>query len=96
MNRRRRRPHARPCQTAVVLARDGSGKPDEQSRTRWRTPDGWGAQGTCPAERVAVVTANARSLPALASAALLENWVDEAERRTWFVYDASRQGEPSG
>jgi hypothetical protein len=63
---------------------------------RWRTPDGWGAHGTSLAERVAVVTASARSLPALADAALLQNWVDEAERRTWFLYDASRQGEPSG
>jgi len=56
--------------------RGGSGKPDEQSHTRWRTPDGWGTQGAWPAERVAVVTTNARSLPALAGAALLENRVD--------------------
>jgi starvation-inducible DNA-binding protein len=27
------------------------------------------------------------------SASLLENWIDEAERRTWFLFEASRQGE---
>ena len=73
---RRHRPHTRPCQTAVVLAARRQRRPDQQSRTRWRTPDGWSAQDTWLAERVAAVTANARSLPALASAALLENWVD--------------------
>lgn len=68
------------------------------NRTNKAAHDGarWGAQGTWLAVRVAAVTANARSLPALTSAALLEKWVDEVERRTWFVYDASRQGEPSG
>jgi starvation-inducible DNA-binding protein len=29
----------------------------------------------------------------VASASLLENWTDEAERRTWFLFEASRQGE---
>src|SRR5262245_40194174 len=29
----------------------------------------------------------------VASASLLENWIDEAERRTWFLFEASRQGE---
>jgi starvation-inducible DNA-binding protein len=29
----------------------------------------------------------------IASASLLENWIDEAERRTWFLFEASRQGE---
>ena len=29
----------------------------------------------------------------VASASLLENWIDEAERRTWFLYEASRAGE---
>ena len=29
----------------------------------------------------------------VASASLLEIWIDEAERRTWFLYEASRQGE---
>ena len=28
----------------------------------------------------------------VASASLLENWIDEAERRTWFLFEASRQG----
>src|SRR4029453_15237788 len=28
----------------------------------------------------------------VASASLLENWIDEAERRTWFLYEATRQG----
>jgi starvation-inducible DNA-binding protein len=29
----------------------------------------------------------------VASASLLENWIDEAERRTWFLFEASRPGE---
>jgi starvation-inducible DNA-binding protein len=29
----------------------------------------------------------------VASASLLENWIDEAERRTWFLFEASRVGE---
>jgi starvation-inducible DNA-binding protein len=28
----------------------------------------------------------------VASASLLENWIDEAERRTWFLFEASRGG----
>ena len=32
----------------------------------------------------------------VASASLLENWIDEAERRTWFLFEASRPGEPAG
>ncbi|CAM4078118.1 Dps family protein [Kerstersia similis] len=27
----------------------------------------------------------------IASSSLLENWIDEAERRTWFLFEASRQ-----
>src|ERR1700704_3984474 len=27
----------------------------------------------------------------VASASLLENWIDEAERRTWFLFEASRK-----
>lgn len=30
----------------------------------------------------------------IASASLLENWIDEAERRTWFLFEASRPGNP--
>jgi starvation-inducible DNA-binding protein len=26
----------------------------------------------------------------VASASLLENWIDQAERRTWFLFEASR------
>jgi starvation-inducible DNA-binding protein len=29
----------------------------------------------------------------VASSSLLENWIDEAERRTWFLFEAGRQGE---
>jgi starvation-inducible DNA-binding protein len=29
----------------------------------------------------------------VASASLLENWIDEAERRTWFLFEASRRSE---
>jgi hypothetical protein len=32
----------------------------------------------------------------VASASLLENWIDEAERRTWFLFEASRAGESPG
>ena len=32
----------------------------------------------------------------VASASLLENWIDEAERRTWFLFEATRSaGSPS-
>ena len=27
----------------------------------------------------------------VASASLIENWIDEAERRTWFLYEATRE-----
>jgi len=30
----------------------------------------------------------------VATASLLENWIDEAERRVWFLFEASRQGAP--
>jgi len=29
----------------------------------------------------------------IATASLLENWIDEAERRTWFLFEATRQRE---
>src|ERR1700682_4433700 len=32
----------------------------------------------------------------VASASVLETWIDEAERRTWFLFEASRSGEPVG
>lgn len=31
----------------------------------------------------------------VATASLLENWIDEAERRTWFLFEASRSAEPA-
>jgi starvation-inducible DNA-binding protein len=30
----------------------------------------------------------------VATASLLEVWIDEAERRTWFLFEATRQAEP--
>jgi starvation-inducible DNA-binding protein len=30
----------------------------------------------------------------VASASLIETWIDEAERRVWFLYEAGRRGEP--
>ena len=30
----------------------------------------------------------------VATASLLENWIDESERRTWFLYETCRAGEP--
>jgi starvation-inducible DNA-binding protein len=32
----------------------------------------------------------------VATASLLEAWIDEAERRTWFLFEASRPGESAG
>ena len=32
----------------------------------------------------------------VATASLLENWIDEAERRVWFLFEASRAGESAG
>jgi starvation-inducible DNA-binding protein len=32
----------------------------------------------------------------VATASLLENWIDEAERRVWFLFEASRPGEAAG
>ena len=32
----------------------------------------------------------------IATASLLETYIDEAERRVWFLYEASRQGDPTG
>jgi starvation-inducible DNA-binding protein len=31
----------------------------------------------------------------VATASLLEVWIDEAERRTWFLFEASRSGKPA-
>jgi starvation-inducible DNA-binding protein len=30
----------------------------------------------------------------VATASLIENWIDEAERRTWFLFEISRAGTP--
>ena len=32
----------------------------------------------------------------VATASLLEGWIDEAERRTWFLFEASRRGDATG
>jgi starvation-inducible DNA-binding protein len=32
----------------------------------------------------------------VATASLLENYIDQAEKRAWFLYEASRRGEPTG
>ncbi|MGD0502604.1 MAG: DNA starvation/stationary phase protection protein [Steroidobacteraceae bacterium] len=32
----------------------------------------------------------------IATASLIENWIDETERRTWFLFESSRQGDKSG
>ncbi len=32
----------------------------------------------------------------IASASLIENWIDETERRTWFLFEASRSATQSG
>ena len=35
-------------------------------------------------------------LTALATASLIEVWIDETERRTWFLFEASRREMTSG
>jgi len=32
----------------------------------------------------------------VATASLIEVWIDETERRTWFLFEASRSGDPAG
>jgi starvation-inducible DNA-binding protein len=32
----------------------------------------------------------------VATASLIEVWIDQAERRVWFLFEASRRGDPSG
>jgi starvation-inducible DNA-binding protein len=32
----------------------------------------------------------------VATASKLEEWIDQAEKRIWFLYEASRRGDPSG
>src|SRR5713226_2412274 len=32
----------------------------------------------------------------VATASLIEVWIDETERRTWFLFEASRKGDPTG
>ena len=32
----------------------------------------------------------------IATASLIENWIDETERRTWFLFEASRRGDITG
>jgi len=32
----------------------------------------------------------------IATASLIENWIDETERRTWFLFESSRRGDMTG
>jgi starvation-inducible DNA-binding protein len=32
----------------------------------------------------------------IATASLIENWIDETERRTWFLFESSRDGDKTG
>jgi len=32
----------------------------------------------------------------IATASLIEVWIDETERRTWFLYEAGRRGDSGG
>lgn len=32
----------------------------------------------------------------VASASLIENWIDQAEKRVWFLYETGRRGDPTG
>ena len=32
----------------------------------------------------------------IATASLIESWIDETERRSWFLFESSRRGDPTG
>ncbi|HTJ99759.1 MAG TPA: ferritin-like domain-containing protein, partial [Bordetella sp.] len=32
----------------------------------------------------------------IATASLIENWIDETEQRTWFLFETSRRGDSTG
>ncbi|MCJ9713423.1 DNA starvation/stationary phase protection protein, partial [Bordetella hinzii] len=32
----------------------------------------------------------------IASSSLIENWIDETEKRTWFLFEASREADSTG
>ena len=32
----------------------------------------------------------------VATASLIENWIDQAEKRVWFLYETGRRGDPGG
>jgi starvation-inducible DNA-binding protein len=32
----------------------------------------------------------------VATASLIEEWIDETERRTWLLFETTRQGDPTG
>jgi starvation-inducible DNA-binding protein len=32
----------------------------------------------------------------VATASLIEVWIDQAEKRVWFLYETSRRGDPTG
>ena len=32
----------------------------------------------------------------IATASLIETWIDETERRVWFLFESSRHGDPTG
>jgi len=32
----------------------------------------------------------------IATASLIETWIDETERRTWFLFEAGRRGDNTG
>jgi starvation-inducible DNA-binding protein len=32
----------------------------------------------------------------IASASLIESWIDETERRNWFLFESSRRGDKTG
>ena len=32
----------------------------------------------------------------IATASLIENWIDETERRAWFLFEAGKHGDSSG
>jgi hypothetical protein len=46
--------------------------------------------------RCAKRTTSATSIMMSRAASLLETFIDDAEKRVWFLYEASRKGDPTG
>jgi hypothetical protein len=52
--------------------------------------------GRRPFSWAAELTAGDATVRLFCRASLIETWVDETERRTWFLFEASRHGAATG